>query len=68
MSRDTLVRCNDCGREERVDFSRSMQFGWPKCFCRNAVYGYTMTLVRTDANVGEATSAALNAQIGARRG
>ncbi len=36
------VRCERCRAVLRVDFSRCMRTGWPKC-C-----GYTMTLIKLD--------------------
>jgi hypothetical protein len=36
-----LVRCTECGREERPDHATSLSRGWPMC-C-----GYTMRLEST---------------------
>ena len=33
-----LVWCRECGRQQRVDSGKRLQYGWPKC-C-----GYTMTI------------------------
>ncbi len=44
-SKDSLVRCNHCGKEERVTFIYCMRNEWPKC-C-----GYTMRLVETKADI-----------------
>ncbi len=44
-AKDSLVRCNHCGKEERVTFIYCMRNGWPKC-C-----GYTMRLVETKADI-----------------
>jgi hypothetical protein len=45
---DSYLRCSVCGRESTTNFSSSLRHGWEKC-C-----GYTMTLVRTDADIGSA--------------
>ena len=49
MSENTLVRCDACGCEKRVDFSRCLRSGWPKC-CN----GYTMKIITTKANIEQA--------------
>ena len=38
--RQGLVRCDTCGREQRVNTAKRLAHGWPEC-C-----GYTMTLVK----------------------
>lgn len=45
---DSYLRCSVCGRESTTNFSSSLRHGWEKC-C-----GYTMTLVRTDADIDAA--------------
>jgi len=43
--KDTLVKCNECGKELWVSFDRSMRKGWPKC-C-----GLTMELITTSSDI-----------------
>lgn len=45
--KDTLVRCMDCDREERVNFATSMKSGWPFC-CRE-----TMQMIDSEADIQE---------------
>lgn len=52
---DSLVKCTVCGREENPSFAGSLANGWPKC-C-----GYTMRLLRTEADI-EATVGSVAAQ------
>jgi hypothetical protein len=46
---DSYLRCTVCGRESTTSFASSLHTGWEKC-C-----GYTMTLVRTEADIEAAT-------------
>lgn len=50
---DSYLKCSVCGRESTTRFASSLKTGWEKC-C-----GYTMTLVSTDADIGEATREAM---------
>jgi hypothetical protein len=50
---DCELRCNVCGRESKANFASSLRDGWEEC-C-----GYTMSLVSTSADVGDATRQAL---------
>jgi hypothetical protein len=61
--RDTIVRCDNCQREEHVDFAACLSTGWPKCYCTEPRYGYTMRLVTTKADIGAATRTAIQAQL-----
>jgi hypothetical protein len=45
---DTYLRCTVCGRTSTTGFASSLKRGWEKC-C-----GYTMRLVRTEADVERA--------------
>jgi hypothetical protein len=60
---DSVVRCDKCGREERVGFGASLRSGWPRCMCRGDRYGYTMRLVTTTADIGKATGQAIRSQL-----
>ncbi|HMS60652.1 MAG TPA: hypothetical protein PKD63_00110 [Solirubrobacteraceae bacterium] len=50
---DTKLVCTACGRESTTAFASSLRTGWEKC-C-----GYTMRLVRTDADIAAAVGAAV---------
>jgi hypothetical protein len=50
---DSFLKCTECGREDRTNFSHSLRHGWPKC-C-----GYTMRLERTEADIGAAVGDAM---------
>lgn len=50
---DTYLRCSVCGRESTTSFASSLRTGWERC-C-----GYTMTLVRTDADIDDAVHQAV---------
>lgn len=67
MTRDSFVRCDDCGAEQYVDFATGLRSGWPKCYCRDAKYGLTMRLVRTDADIAVATASVIDSQLGGDR-
>jgi hypothetical protein len=56
---DTLVKCTVCGREEHPSFAGSLRNGWPKC-C-----GYTMRLLRTDADIAASVITAQEADFAA---
>lgn len=45
---DTYLRCTVCGRESTTSFRSSLAAGWEKC-C-----GYTMRLMRTEADIEKA--------------
>lgn len=45
MAKDTLVKCDVCGKSKKVDFGYCLSNGWPEC-C-----GYTMRMIKSDANV-----------------
>jgi hypothetical protein len=47
---DSYLRCEVCGRTSTTSFASSLQRGWQKC-C-----GYTMRLVRTDADIERTVS------------
>lgn len=49
MAQDSYLKCTVCGRESTTSFASSLRTGWEKC-C-----GYTMSLERTDADIGAAT-------------
>ncbi len=53
---DSYLRCTVCGRESTTSFASSLRTGWEKC-C-----GYTMTLIRTDADIETATTSVLAEQ------
>ena len=42
---DSLVQCQYCGKEKKVDFAHCLKTGWPKC-C-----GYTMRLVKSPTDI-----------------
>ena len=46
--KDSLVKCDNCGREQKVNFGHCLKSGWPEC-C-----GYTMALIRTRAKIDAA--------------
>ena len=50
---DTNLVCTVCGRESTTSFASSLKSGWETC-C-----GYTMHLVTTSANIGDAVTAAM---------
>lgn len=54
---DSYLRCTVCGRESTTSFASSLRHGWERC-C-----GYTMRLVRTDADIGAATRQTLTEQL-----
>jgi hypothetical protein len=58
MSEDSYIKCSVCGRESKTNFAGSMATGWPTC-C-----GYTMTLVRTDADIDAAMAKVVSDQTG----
>jgi hypothetical protein len=39
LSKNSVVKCEVCGRIQEVDFGYSLMKGWPQC------HGYTMTLI-----------------------
>lgn len=39
--KESTVKCEVCGRTEKVSFAYCLMTGWPKC------HGYTMTLITT---------------------
>jgi len=45
---DSLVKCDTCGREQKVKFGDCLKSGWPEC-C-----GFTMALIRTRADIDAA--------------
>jgi len=49
---DSHLRCEVCGRRSTTSFASSMAHGWEKC------HGYTMTLVRTEADIEVAVAQA----------
>lgn len=51
---DSDLVCTVCGRTSSTNFASSLRAGWEKC-C-----GYTMRLVTTRADIGEATRDALS--------
>lgn len=59
---DNYLKCTVCGRESTTSFASSLRTGWEKC-C-----GYTMRLIRTDADiaacVGQAVAPALDKEDG----
>ena len=58
---DSYLKCSVCGRESTTNFSSSLRHGWERC-C-----GYTMTLVRTDADIGAAVGDAFSPLTEARK-
>ena len=50
---DSYLKCTVCGRESTTSFASSLRTGWEKC-C-----GYTMRLIRTDADIEAATKGAV---------
>jgi hypothetical protein len=50
---DSYLLCTVCGRRSTTSFASSLRTGWEKC-C-----GYTMRLVRTEADIEAATTSAL---------
>lgn len=55
---DTVVQCKKCGRKQYLMFTNGMKNGWSKC-C-----GQTMPILKTTANVKEATKKVIFDQIG----
>jgi hypothetical protein len=53
---DTMVGCTVCGRQQDTSFGGSLANGWPKC-C-----GYTMRLMRSEADIAAVTGAVIRAQ------
>ena len=58
---DSLVTCDTCGTEERVEFAHCLRHGWPIC-C-----GYTMRLIYTDADIEKTTAGVIGAQMEGER-
>lgn len=54
---DTKVGCTVCGRQQDTSFGGSLRGGWPKC-C-----GYTMRLMRTEADIEAVTGAVVRSQM-----
>lgn len=57
----TVVQCKKCGRKQYLQFANGLKNGWSKC-C-----GYTMPIIKTTANIEEATKTAINKQLGGLR-
>ncbi len=45
---DTTVQCHKCGKKQHLKFANGLKNGWSIC-C-----GYTMTIIKTTANIEEA--------------
>jgi hypothetical protein len=58
---DTKVGCTVCGRQQSTSFGGSLCSGWPKC-C-----GYTMRLMRTEADIEAVTATVVRLQSGGQR-
>lgn len=50
---DSYLKCTVCGRGSTTSFASSLRTGWEKC-C-----GYTMRLIRTEADIAAATVTAI---------
>jgi len=59
---DSYLKCTVCGRESTTTFTSSLRTGWEKC-C-----GYTMRLMRTNADIDAAVRGVVGQAGKQRRG